>query len=870
MDQRLGFGELLRRYRAAAGLTQQELAERAGLSVRGLSDLERGLRQRPRADTARRIAEVLALDADNTAALLAGRAPPAASGVAGRLLDSATPTPQSVRSASLPKPLSTFVGRQGEIAEVHQLMEASRLLTLTGPGGIGKTRVALEVASATANAGLDEVHFVELAPITNQHLMVHAVASELDLREHHEQSLTATLIEALRPKPSLLVLDNCEHLLQACAALANNLLRACPKLRVLATSREPLGITGEVVYRVPPLAVPQPGGALQGLAQADAVRLFADRACAVVPAFSITEKNIRAVLEVCRQLDGIPLAIELAAARVRVLAPEQIAVRLSDRLRLLVGGSLTAPARQQTLRATLEWSYGLLAEPERKLFERLAVFAGGWTLEAAETICAGSGISTDQILDLLTQLFDKSLVLTEPGHSGEPRYGLLETIREYARWLLVADGGSAATGRQHAAYFLALAQRAVAQLRTAEQKVWLDNLEREQDNLRAALAWSIEHKHSGTALPLATALADFWRMRGHLGEGQLWLERALQSAKRASPTLRGRTLGALGNLLLIRGKVDEARACLAESLMLFRQAGVQPGIAEALRGLGFAVLNAGDVTQAESMLAEAKALFRTLGDLPGVVGCMLNLADAAVMERDYDKASALLEESVSLARDLEDMSYVAYGLHILGHIAWARGDPASTMPLLERSLLTSRDLGDRRGIAACLQTMALAVDAAKRPEVTTRLSAAATGLRAAGGLGAHGRVWLRLDQDRGLARARAVLGNQAFESAWQAGLAFTVDDAIAEALSVSAEIERSMPEYRPKPTAERQVEHLTPRELEVAQLVSQGMTNRQIGEALVIAQGTASLHVKHVLAKLGLNSRVQLATWVTARDSAHR
>jgi len=367
---------------------------------------------------------------------------------------------------------------------------------------------------------------------------------------------------------------------------------------------------------------------------------------------------------------------------------------------------------------------------------------------------------------------------------------------------------------------------------------------------------------------LTTALAGFWSTRGHVGEGELWLERSLQSAKRASPTLRGAVLGALGNLLLIRGKVTEARYYLEESLTLFRQAGVQPGIAEALRGLGFAVLNAGDVVQAESMLTEALTLFRTLGAVPGVVGCMMNLADAAVVHRDYDRAVALLEESLALAGDLEDMSQVAYGLHILGHIAWARGDPDSAVPLLERSLLLSRNIGDRRGIAACLQSLALAVDAAKRPEVTTRLSAAATGLRAAGGLGAHGRLWLRVDQDRGLAQARAALGDQAFETAWQAGQALTVDNVVAEALSVTAEIERSTSEYRPKPTGERQVERLTTRECEVVELVAQGMTNRQIGAALVIAQGTASLHVKHVLAKLGLNSRVQLATWATARSSA--
>jgi non-specific serine/threonine protein kinase len=820
--------------------------------VCGLNDLERR-----------------AVDPDNKAELLAARAPPRVPRIARSVPDAATATPHSVRNAWLPKQLSTFIGRQREIAEVDQLMEAFPLLTLTGPGGIGKTRVALQVASATANACIDEVHFVELAPTTNQHLVVHTVASELGLREHHDQPLATTLVEALQPKACLLVLDNCEHLLQACAALADGLLRACPKLRVLATSREPLGIAGEVVYRVPTLAVPEPGGTVDELAQTDAVRLFVERARAVVPGFSVTDKNVRAVLQVCRELDGIPLAIELAAARVRVLSPEQIAERLSDRFHLLVGGSRTAPPRQQTLAATLEWSYGLLTEPERRLFERLSVFAGGWTIQAAESVCAESEIRIDSVLDLLTQLFDKSLVLTEPGASGELRYGLLETLREYAHVRLVEHGGSEVASRQHAGYCLDLAQRAAAQFRTAEQMIWLDTLEWEQDNLRAALAWSIAHR-PGTGLRLTIALADFWRTRGHLGEGELWLKRALQSAKRASPTLRGRALGALGNLLLIRGKLAEARSCLAESLKLFRQAGVQPGIAEALRGLGFAVLNAGEVLQAESMLADALALFRTSGDVSGAVGCMLNLADAAVQHRDYERASALLEESFSLAKDLEDTSHVAYGLHTLGHIAWARGDPASALPLLERSLLISRDVGDRRGIAACLQSMALVADAAKHPDVTTRLSAVATRIRAAGGLGAHGRLWLALDQDRGLAQARAVLGDQAFESAWQAGLALTLDDAVTEALSVAADIERSAPDYRPEPPGERLPERLTPREWEVVQLVAQGMTNRQIGEALVIAQGTASLHVKHVLAKLGLNSRVQVATWVTARSSTQR
>jgi predicted ATPase/DNA-binding XRE family transcriptional regulator len=477
------FGDLLRRHRVAAGLSQEALAERAGLSRRGLSDLERGARRAPYGGTVLHLADALALSQDERKRLMQASL--------RRAKGASTSTEVEASPLGLPRSLSSFVGRQRDLARIKDLVKSNRLLTLTGTGGIGKTRLALQVALDLAEAYPQGVRFVDLASVANPALVPDAVVTAMGMQLPFDAPILGSLIETLRPLRLLVVLDNCEHLKLACAQLADHLLRGCPQLSIMATSREPLGIFGETVWRVPSLSIPEgdgPASALE-LEHSDAARLFIERARSIMPQFALSDSNAQRVAEICRRLDGIPLALELAAARVSMLSTGQIADRLNDSLRLLTSGAPTAPSRQQTLRATIDWSYGLLSDLEGELFKRLSVFAGGWTLEAAEAICPGTGIKQDMVLELLGNLVSKSLVRVQTSLAGPYRYALLEVLRQYASERLAEDPEAAETSRQrHAEYFLTLRyQLASGALRPNS---W--DVERENANLAAALAWSVK------------------------------------------------------------------------------------------------------------------------------------------------------------------------------------------------------------------------------------------------------------------------------------------------------------------------------------------------------------------------------------------
>ena len=526
------FADLLKRYRRAAGLTQEALAERARLSVRAISDLERGVKQRPYKDTVALLAAALDLSAPERATFAAAAcqhhpAAPARS-------------PHPSPPATLPAPPTPLVGRAGEVATVCGLLRRAevRLLTLTGSGGVGKTHLALQVAETLGDRYPDGVVFVDLAPLRDPGLVASTIARALGVKEAGGRPLLETLITQLRTRRVLLLLDNCEHLLAA-APQVGELLAACCGLTVLATSRAALHLRGEHEVAVPPLALPDPaqGADPAALARVAAVALFVERVQAVQPAFQLTAANAPAVAEICRRLDGLPLAIELAAAYSKVLAPPALLAHVERRRLLLTGGTRDAPARQQTLRATIAWSYGLLEAAEQALFGRLAVFVGGCTLEASEAVCTADGALPIDAQRGLAALVDKSLLRVTEGTDAEPRFSMLETIREYALEQLAASGQAETLRRQHAAYFLALAEAIVPQLIEPQEARWLARLEEEHDNLRAALQWFVDHDETEKAARLAAALRWFWDTHGHVGamEGRAtWLQcsqRALSSQR---------------------------------------------------------------------------------------------------------------------------------------------------------------------------------------------------------------------------------------------------------------------------------------------------------------------------------------------------
>jgi predicted ATPase/DNA-binding SARP family transcriptional activator len=540
--------------------------------------------------------------------ILAGHVP-----VAGSPTDRSEQKPPEAGKHNLSGSLTSFVGREREKKEVERLLGTSRLLTITGTGGCGKTRLAQEVARDLVNAYADGVYLTELASLSESTLVPQAVAEALGVREQPGSSLTDTLADSLSAKTLLLVLDNCEHLVEACAHLVETLLKACPELRILTTSREPLGAAGEVIWQVPSLSGPSPllRHALEELEGYESVRLFVERARYRNPAFLLDQQNARAVAEICRKLDGIPLAIELAAARAG-LSVEQIAARLDDPLRLLTGGNRTATPRQRTLRGALDWSYELLVGFERVLFRRLSVFAGGFSLEAAETVSSGEGIEEEDVLDLLSRLVDKSLVVSEATGDGGVRYRMLEPVRQYAQERLEESGEGDALRGRHAAFFLALAEVAESKLVEPDQVSWFERLEREHDNLRAALRNALDRGKVEPGLRVGGAIWRFWYARGHLSEGRRWLEEALA------------------------------------------QPGTAPARAKALRGAGALAWAQGDYARAETLFEESLALRRELGDRQGVAEAINGLASVARDRGEYARARALFEVNLAVCRELEN------------------------------------------------------------------------------------------------------------------------------------------------------------------------------------------------------------------------
>jgi predicted ATPase/transcriptional regulator with XRE-family HTH domain len=739
------FGALLRRYRLATGLSQEGLAERAGLSVQALSALENGRRQAPYRHTVTLLARAMGLsDAETTAleaAIVRRRVPVSAEAPILAIQNpETTPAHDSGGDAfaqpprtNLPTALTSFIGREREQAEVRALLAAARLVTLTGAGGAGKTRLAMAVAGELHSEYPAGVWLVELASLADPALVVQAVAQALGLREEPNRPLLVTLVDHLKERCLLLMLDNCEHLVDACAELAVALLRSCSHLRILATSRETLAVPGETIYRVPSLAAPDlaqvPG--MVDLARYAAVQLFLARAQSRRPDFTLSVRNARAVAEVCARLDGMPLAIELAAARVGVLPVEGIAARLDDRFQVLTGGPRTALPRHQTLRATLDWSHALLTEAEQALLRRLSVFAGGWSLEAAEAVCGVGRDLPSAVLEGLASLVDKSLVHTAPQADGTPRCGMLETIRQYGRERLAASGEAADIQRSHALYHLKLAEAAEPALQGWEQGRWLADLELEHDNLRAALRWAYAQQESEIALRLGGALAHFWCARGHLCEGREWLEKLLQRAAggdtagpdtpaeacsvdaaeatgmehpgsgphshaplRVRMRARARVLRGAGHLTLWQGDLGQARSYLKDAVAVSREFDGTEDLAGALNLLGTTMRFQGEYRRATLLYEESLALYRGLGHQWGIARELMNLSETMLEQSDLIRAEPLVKESLSLARELGDTWGMANALMDLGDLSYYSGDYERATIMYEECLALSRELGE--------------------------------------------------------------------------------------------------------------------------------------------------------------------------------
>ena len=790
------FGAELRRRRQAAGLTQDALAERAGLSVRGISDLERGLKRSPYPDTVARLADALGLSEAERAAL--------ATAAGRRLGGGPRPAPvDPLASVPPPTPLTPLVGREREVAEVTALLRdpAVRLLTLAGPGGVGKTRLALRVAGEIGPAFPGGVAFADLAPLDDPAHVLPTVAAALGVRESGTQELAGQLAAVLRDRRVLLLVDNVEHVADAAPGLAR-LVVACPGLTLLATSRGFLRVAGEHAYPVPPLGLPDPAEAEDPatVARSEAGALFAARARAVDPTFTLDAETAGTVGELCRRLDGLPLAIELAAARLRLLPPAELLARLDHPLALLAGGARDLPDRQRTMRATVAWSYELLAPGERALFRRLAIFAGGFTLEAAEAVGSdhiGADADGDGGLDDVTALLDAGLLRREDcpggGAASEQRYRLPEPVREFAEERLAQSGEADVVARAHAAYHLGAMEQAARDLRRgARQRRWLDRIAAELPDLRAAFAWTLDAGQPHAALLLVEATALYWLARGRAAEGRDWAERALAAAGTSAVPGRAAALAAVGMLALELGDAGSAVGRLEAAVRLYRELGDRGGAADASCLLGVAIVTAGDTARGEALLAGAAAELRVLGN-PSRTSQALQGLGIVRMDRhgDLEGAAACFTEALALVWGTEDEINIAYALGNLGGLARYQGEPAAAVGYLRDSLARVWAAGDLRLVVFLLEQLAgLAVGDG-------------SGTRAARWLGAAGALRERLglayttgDQvgfppgdraslDADTAAARALVGEAAFARAWAAGWAAALEDVVAEALSAA-------------------------------------------------------------------------------------
>ncbi|HKA49914.1 MAG TPA: tetratricopeptide repeat protein [Candidatus Dormibacteraeota bacterium] len=750
----------------------------------------------------------------------------------------------------LPVRLTSFLGREVELAQLDGLVRASRLVTVTGTAGLGKTRLAIEVASRLPGDSALSIWFTSLADLTDGGLVPQQIATGLGVRERSGETLVQTLAAHIGSQPMLLLIDNCEHVLDASSTLVDALLRSCADLHVLATSRRPLRVPSEVVWRIAPLSLPdrQHAGALQTIVDSEAVRLFEARASLVRSRFKVGPGNAQTVALICRRLDGIPLAIELAAARTEMMSVEDILSRLDDRFSLLEDSGPVAVPRHRTLQAALDWDHQLLNEQERRLFRRISVFRGGFESEAAEAICAGEGVEADEVMQLVFRLVEKSLLVTDVSHPGPTRYQLLDTVRVYGADRLAESGELPGIARRHALHYLALALRAERFERSPELTHWLQRLEADHDNLRAALGWCRANDRR-SCLQLAASLTWFWVTHGYFTEGREWLEAALEgTAGDASGQAHG--LLSIARLSFWQGDYVSAREHCSRSLTLYRQLGDDGGAGWALTQLGSIYAYEGDVDLGRQHL---EAVLASVDDGHLRMEALVALGEMLLQTGDVAEARAQLEEVRALVRGPEAPRGRA--ALFLGLVDFFNADYQSARRNVAEAMDIFRLLGNRYAVAAALDVCAGLAMVESEPIRALCLSGAAAGLRES----IRARLaprWQEVLSAVVIEPASQAAGDLAL-SAWGEGMQMTFDEATRYAMAaLPAAPVPALPDVQAQ---SRSVAGLSRREIEVANLVVQGMTNRQIAAHLKIAERTAEGHVERIRRKLKVRSRTRIA-----------
>jgi predicted ATPase/DNA-binding CsgD family transcriptional regulator/DNA-binding XRE family transcriptional regulator len=835
LGERGAVAATLRRLRLRAGLSQQALAEKAGVGVATIGAIEEGQRRRPYPHTLRALADALDLSAPERAALLSPQ-------------DDRLPAADQVAQAPQAPP-TPLVGRASTIAELNALLsgQAHRLVTLIGPGGVGKTRLALAVADSLPDAFADGLVFVDLAPMREHRLVAATIARGLGIHEAGGHTARELLIAHLQPRHALLILDNFEHLLGAAPLLAE-LVATCPRLSLLVTSRTALRIRSERRMTVPPLATPPIGRAVDvedvtRVASYPAVQLFVERLQNMAPEFTLDSENAPIVADICRKLDGIPLALELAAARAQLLTPRALLNRLERRLQLLSSGPIDLPERQRTLGGALGWSYDLLEPPERAVFRRLSVFVGGWTLEAAEAVCADTDVPTQDVVELMSTLIDSSMVRRLDQTGDEPRFGTLETLREYGLELLRTAAEEADVRNRHLAFYVAMVEAMEPNLHGGHREASAERVEGEIDNLRAAIAWSVRTGQAVIGLRLVSNLRFFWYMRGHQGEAGDYLQMTLAATDGvADLATRGRGLATLGYMLTTQGQFSAARRALEDALNISRELSDVPDAAFALRYLGLVDSAEGQYAAASAHLEESLSLYRRLGSDADVGLVLSYLGDVAVHRRDYEHAEQLLVEGSEVLRRCQYMMGLPWPVRRRALLACIRGDMALAVQLAVEALMINLGLGERQGVAASLVCLAQVADVQAQPEIGVQLLGKAEAFVEPTGL-----QLLPFDREQHeiiSRRLRSQLAAATWDAAWEAGRGLSLDQAIhaAQALRTSSSGARAATE-------------LTDRQREILRLVAAGQTNREIAGALQLSVATVERHLATIYTRIGARGR---------------